>query len=379
MIKLAILDDYARVARRCANWSALDGKVHISAFDRHLSEQQATVALRPFDVICTMRERMSLPRSLLERLPNLKLITIIGSSLPNLDLAAATQLGIAVASSSVLAPGDPNIASATPELAWALILATVRQLSQENRRRMREGGWQSTVGVTLAGRTLGLVGLGRIGRRMAEYGRAFGMTVLAWSENLAVEAAQGVGVRRVDKDELFRLADVVSIHLRLSDRTRGLIGAREIALMRPEAYLVNTSRGPIVVESDLIAALRAGAIAGAGIDVYDEEPALPAIIRFPRYVAQCHGHPAPGLCHPRDAEGFLYRHARGGGRVREWHAHSYRQRRGSEPHQTAMTGPGGARVRRRLARRSVPGTEARSTVRPAPIAASITAIVRWCA
>jgi len=169
------------------------------------------------------------------------------------------------------APIYAGIFNATPELTWGLMIATVRHMDLES-RRMRAGGWQGTVGMILAGRTLGLLGLGRIGKRMAAYGRAFDMTVIAWSQNLTEEAATAVGARRVEKDDLFRLADILSIHVQLSDRTRGLVTARELALMKPGAYLINTSRGPIVVEADLIAALRAGRIAGAGIDVYDAEP-----------------------------------------------------------------------------------------------------------
>jgi phosphoglycerate dehydrogenase-like enzyme len=214
---------------------------------------------------------MSLPRSLFQRLPDLKLVTIIGMSLPNLDLAAATEHGVIVAHSNFANPIFANIANATPELTWGLMIATVRHLGFEM-RRMREGGWQSTVGSILAGRTLGLLGLGRIGKRMAAYGRAFGMQVIAWSQNLTDETAASAGARRVEKDELFRQADVLSIHLVLSDRTRGLVTARELAMMKPDAYLINTSRGPIVVEADLLAALRSGRIAGAGIDVFDAEP-----------------------------------------------------------------------------------------------------------
>lgn len=271
MLHIAILDDYARVALDSADWSALRGKAEISVFDRNLSQSEAARVLQPFEVLCTVRERMDLPRSLLERLSNLELITIIGPSLPNLDMDAATDLGILVSHSNAANPAGARALNATPELAWGLTIATVRHLTHES-RRMREGGWQSTVGVMLAGRTLGLLGLGRIGKRMAEYGRVFGMTVVAWSQNLTAEAAEAVGVRRVEKDDLFRLADVLSIHVRLSERTRGLVTARELALMKPESYLINTSRGPIVVEADLIAALRARRIAGAGLDVYDVEP-----------------------------------------------------------------------------------------------------------
>jgi phosphoglycerate dehydrogenase-like enzyme len=229
------------------------------------------VALRPFDILCTMRERMALPRSLIGQLPNLKLVTIVGLSLPNLDLAAATDHGVIVVHSDTKAPALAEVANATPELAWGLIIATVRHLGAEN-RHMREGGWQSTTGIILAGRTLGLLGLGRIGKRMAHYGHAFGMNVIAWSQNLTEQAAAAIGVRYVAKSDLFRQADVLSIHVQLSDRTRGLVTADDLALMKPEAYLINTSRAPIVDTAALIETLRARRIAGAGIDVYDSEP-----------------------------------------------------------------------------------------------------------
>ena len=271
MLKIAILDDYARVALTSADWSVLRGKAEITVFDRHLSEDEAAAALRPFDVLCTVRERMSLPRTLFDRLPNLKLVTIIGMSLPNLDMAAATDNGVVVAHSNFSNPIYAGIFNATPELTWGLMIAVVRHFEFAG-RQMRAGQWQSTVGMILAGRTLALLGLGRIGKRMAHYGRAFDMNVIAWSQNLTAETAASVGARRVEKDELFRQADILSIHVQLSDRTRGLVTARELALMKPESYLINTSRGPIVVETDLIAALRSRRIAGAGLDVFDIEP-----------------------------------------------------------------------------------------------------------
>ena len=271
MLKIAILDDYANIALRSSDWSVLDGKAEITVFNRHLSEDEAVALLQPFEVLCTIRERMSLPRSLFQRLPNLKLVTIIGMSLPNLDMNAATEHGVIVAHWNLANPLYKGILNATPELTWGLMIATVRHMDLES-RRMRAGGWQGTFGMILAGRTLGLLGLGRIGKRMAAYARAFDMPVIAWSQNLTDEAAAAVGARRVEKDDLFRLADILSIHVQLSDRTRGLVTARELALMKPEAYLINTSRGPIVVEADLIAALQSGRIAGAGIDVYDAEP-----------------------------------------------------------------------------------------------------------
>ncbi len=271
MIKIAILDDYAKVALQSADWSVLGGKAEITVFDRHLTEDEAASLLQPFDVLCTVRERMSLPRSLFRRLPNLKLVTIIGMTLPNLDMAAATEHGVIVAHSNFANPVYAGIFNGTPELTWGLMIAVVRHFDLAA-QRMRAGGWQSTIGTILAGRTLGLLGLGRIGKRMATYARAFDMKVIAWSQNLTEETATAVGARRVEKDDLFRLADVLSIHVQLSDRTRGLVTARELALMKPQAFFINTSRGPIVVEADLIAALREHRIAGAGINVFDIEP-----------------------------------------------------------------------------------------------------------
>ncbi|MGD0492785.1 MAG: D-2-hydroxyacid dehydrogenase family protein [Steroidobacteraceae bacterium] len=274
MLKIGILDDYARIALNSADWSRLPAGTEITVFDRHLTEEEAATELLPFEVLCTVRERMALPRSLLQRLPRLKLLTIVGMSLPNLDMAAATALGIVVSHSDFQRAAFAKAANATPELAWGLMIATVRHIAHED-RRLREGGWQSSIGIILAGRTLGLLGLGRIGKRMAEYGRVFGMEVIAWSQNLTAEAASAAGVRRVEKDELFRSADILSIHLQLSDRTRGLVSARELALMKPEAHLVNTSRGPIVDEAALLASLKDGRLAGAGLDVFDVEPLPP--------------------------------------------------------------------------------------------------------
>lgn len=269
--RVAIVDDYGGVAVEVADWSAVRARAALTVFDRHLSEDEAAAALRPFEVVCTLRERMAFPRTLIERLPNLKLITIVGRALPNLDLAAATERGVLVAHADFAHPRFRSMRDATPEFAWGLLLATVRNLAEEH-LRMRAGGWQTTTGVTLSGKTLGLVGLGRVGTRMAEYGHAFGMKVIAWSQNLTEQAAAAVGVSRVEKEALFAEADVVSVHLVLSERSRGLIGATEFALMKPGAYLINTSRGPIVDEAALIAALSSRRIAGAGLDVYDIEP-----------------------------------------------------------------------------------------------------------
>jgi phosphoglycerate dehydrogenase-like enzyme len=271
MLKIAILDDYARQALTLVDWSGLPEGSEMTIFDRHLSEAEAASALAPFDVLCTLRERTALPRALIEALPNLKLITIVGMGLANLDMAAATDRGVVVCHSDFRRPAFARVANATPELAWGLVIATVRHIAQED-RRLREGGWQSSIGLILAGRTLGLLGLGRIGKRMAEYGRVFGMEVIAWSQNLTSEAAAAVGVERVEKEALFARSDVLSIHVQLSERTRGLVTAHELGLMKSDAYLINTSRGPIVDEAALIAALRDGRIGGAGLDVFDAEP-----------------------------------------------------------------------------------------------------------
>lgn len=271
MPKVAILDDYAGVALQVADWSAVQKRAEVTVFDRHLTEDEAADALRPFDVVCTLRERMAFPRTLIERLPHLKLITIVGRSLPNLDMAAAGEHGVLIAHSDFAHPRFRSMRDATPELAWGLMIATVRNLA-DGHRNMRDGGWQTSAGMTLSGKTLGLLGLGRVGRRMAEYATAFGMEVVAWSQNLTEQAAASAGARRVEKATLFESADVVSIHLVLSERTRGLVGAAELALMKPHAYLINTARGPIVDEAALMAALETGRIAGAGLDVYDTEP-----------------------------------------------------------------------------------------------------------
>lgn len=271
MARVAILDDYAGVALQLADWSPVHNRSELTVFDRHLSEAEALDALRPFDVVCTLRERMAFPRTLIEGLPNLKLITIVGRNLPNLDLAAATECGILVAHSDFAHPRFLSARDATPELAWGLLIATVRNLAEEH-LRMRNGQWQTTTGMTLAGKTLGLLGLGRVGKRMAQYAAVFGMDVIAWSQHLTDEVAREVGARRVEKAALFAESDVVSVHVVLSERTRGLIGQPELAAMKPTAYLINTSRGPIVDETALIDALRTGRIAGAGLDVFDTEP-----------------------------------------------------------------------------------------------------------
>ncbi|HEX8168583.1 MAG TPA: D-2-hydroxyacid dehydrogenase family protein [Beijerinckiaceae bacterium] len=270
MTRIAVLDDYQHVALTMADWSRLPADCKTVVFDRNLAtEDEAAQALEDFDVVCLLRERMPVPGSLIARLPNLKLIVVTGAHNRTLDLAAAKARGITV---SHTRGGDSQYA--TPELAWGLILSLMRHIPQEH-QRMRAGGWQETVGTALNGLTLSILGLGRLGTRMASIGRAFGMEVLAWSPNLTAERAAAAGAALVSKEELFERADVLTIHLVLGERSRGLVGAAELHRMKPTAVLVNTSRGPIVEEAALIAALRERRIRGAGLDVYDVEPLPP--------------------------------------------------------------------------------------------------------
>jgi phosphoglycerate dehydrogenase-like enzyme len=265
---IAILDDYQNAALRVADWSVLDSVATIKVFTDHVSDPDLLVErLQPFEVLCVMRERTPLPRAVLERLPRLRLIASTGAVNASIDAKAAEERGIVVAHTGY----DPT---PTVELTWALILASVRHIASEN-ASVRAGGWQRQVGDDLSGRTLGVLGLGNIGGAVARIGKAFGMNVIAWSQNLTAADAEQQGVGYVTKDDLFRRADVLSIHLILSKRTRGIVGAAELALMKPTARLINTSRGPLVVDADLVAALRAGKPAGAAIDVFDQEPLPP--------------------------------------------------------------------------------------------------------
>jgi phosphoglycerate dehydrogenase-like enzyme len=269
-VRVAVLDDFQDVARTYADWSMLAAEVGV--FHDNLDDHDALVRrLEPFEVVAAMRERTPFPRALLEALPNLRLLVTTGMRNLAIDLDAATDLGITVCGTN---PGTKPAGSSTAELTWGLILALARSIPAED-RNVREGGWQQTIGTGLAGRTLGLIGFGRIGQQVATIGRAFGMTVLAWSENLTDEAAKEAEARRVDLPDLLAVSDVVSIHTQLSSRTRGLLGAEEIARMHPGAFLVNTSRGPIVDEAALRSALAEGRIAGAGLDVFDREPLPP--------------------------------------------------------------------------------------------------------
>jgi phosphoglycerate dehydrogenase-like enzyme len=263
--RIAVLDDYQRVALSLADWSVLDARATVTVFNDHLADVDAVVdRLQPFDVVCVMRERTPMTRIIIERLPKLRLIASTAFRNASIDLKAAEERGIQVVHTGYTS-------APTIELTWALILGSARNLVAEN-ASLRSGGWQRFIGDDMAGRTLGVLGLGNVGGAVAQIGKAFDMNVIAWSQNLTPERAAAANVELVPKEELFKRADVVSVHLVLSDRTRGLVGAPELAVMKPTARLVNTSRGPIVVEADLIAALKTQKIAGAAIDVFDQEP-----------------------------------------------------------------------------------------------------------
>lgn len=268
MTRIAVLDDYQGVALQMADWSALPKEARVQVFRDHLKDRDAVATrLREFEVVCAMRERTAFPRALLQRLPSLKLLVTTGMGNAAIDVQAATDLGIVVSGTGAL--GYP-----TAELTWGLILALLRNIPAED-RATREGKWQVSLGIGASGKRLGVIGVGRLGSQVCAVGKAFDMDVVAWSQNLTPERAAQYGARLVPKDELLRTSDIVTIHTRLSDRTRGLLGARELAMMRPTAYLVNTSRGPIVDEAALVDALRHKRIAGAGLDVFDEEPLPP--------------------------------------------------------------------------------------------------------
>jgi phosphoglycerate dehydrogenase-like enzyme len=276
-MRVAILDDYQRVSLASTDWSAVRSLAEIDVFADHIARTEALVsALEPYDVIVAMRERTFFDALRLSQLPRLRLLVTTGMSNPSIDVAAASARGVTVC-------GTGAVGSATSELTWGLILALLRHIPAEDRRLKMagraggaalgvSGGWQQTVGTGLDGKRLGVVGLGSQGRRVAEIGRAFGMKVAAWSQNLDPEAAKKAHTKPVSKEELFSSADVVTVHYKLSPRSVGLVGAAELALMKPSAYLVNTSRGPLVDSAALLSALRSGSIAGAALDVYDVEP-----------------------------------------------------------------------------------------------------------
>lgn len=264
-MQIAILDDYQNVVLQLADWSSVRRYAEITVFNDHVADSSDVVErLRPFDVVCVMRERTPLTREILQQLPALKLIASTGAINASIDAKAAADLGITVTATGY--EFTPTI-----ELAWLLIMASMRRIDREA-ASLRAGGWQVGLGSNLRGKSLGVVGLGNIGKEITRIGLAFGMKVVAWSQNLNDEKASAAGAIFVDKPTLFREADVVTVHLILSRRTRGLIGAPEFALMKPTARFVNTSRGPIVDEAALIEALQTRKIAGAAIDVFDVEP-----------------------------------------------------------------------------------------------------------
>ncbi|WP_158938237.1 D-2-hydroxyacid dehydrogenase family protein [Burkholderia sp. S171] len=266
---IAVLDDYQQVASGLADWTRLAPQAQPVFFHDHVADPDSlAVRLAPFDAVVLMRERTRLDAALLARLPRLKLIVTVGMWNAAIDLHAARKQQVVVSGTT---GGDP---AATPALTWALVLAITRNLHAEA-SSVRAGGWQVGLGVDVNGKTLGLLGLGKIGQAVARMGQAFGMRTIAWSQNLTAEVAAEHGVERVDKDQLFCDADVLSVHLKLGERTLGIVGERELALMKRSAYLVNTSRGPIISEPALIAALQARRIAGAALDVFDEEPLAP--------------------------------------------------------------------------------------------------------
>jgi len=276
-MRVAILDDYQQVSLASTDWSAVRSLAEIDVFAKHIASTEALVsALDPYDVIVAMRERTFFDASRLGQLPRLRLLVTTGMANTSIDLAAASAQGIIVC-------GTGGSAYSTAELTWGLILALVRHIPEEDRRMKTvgraggaalgvSGGWQQTVGTDLHGKKLGLVGLGHQGQTVAKVGRAFGMKLAAWSQNLDPDIAKKAHAEAVSKEELFSSCDVVTVHYKLGPRSVGLVGAAELALMKPSAYLVNTSRGPIVDSAALLSALRSGSIAGAALDVFDVEP-----------------------------------------------------------------------------------------------------------
>ncbi|HEX3801503.1 MAG TPA: D-2-hydroxyacid dehydrogenase family protein [Solirubrobacteraceae bacterium] len=282
-MRVAVLDDYHRIAHTLADWSSLG--VEVAFFDKPLAREELPKVLADFDTLVLMRERTAFPREVLEQLPNLKLVITTGMRNDSLDVECLSSRGVRVCGTGIPGYGrsdalgaanapEPRGLPSTIEIAWALIFALFKRVASED-RAIRAGIWQQGLPANLAGATLGLAGLGRLGAKMVEPARVFGMDVIAWSENLTPERAEEAGALYVSKQELLAGSDVLSIHLVLSERTRGLIGAAELAEMKPTAFLVNTSRGPIVDEAALAGALRERRIAGAGLDVYAVEPLPP--------------------------------------------------------------------------------------------------------
>jgi phosphoglycerate dehydrogenase-like enzyme len=268
-MRLSILDDYQGVALEMADWAPVRARGIEIAVERFpfADAEDVVRSLAESEIVAAMRERTAFPRSIVERLPKLKLLITTGMRNASFDMAALRDRGVTVCGTG--GPGGGN--EDTAELAWGLILGAARRIAEDH-AFMRHGGWQTRIGHRVAGKTLGLLGLGRLGGAVARVGLAFGMKAIAWSQNLTAEKAAEQGVERVEKEELFRRSDILSVHLVLSDRSRGLVGAREIGLMKPTAILVNTSRGPICDTAAVIEALKGGRLAYAGFDVYDQEP-----------------------------------------------------------------------------------------------------------
>jgi phosphoglycerate dehydrogenase-like enzyme len=264
--RCAVLDDYQNVALKMADWSRVTGDADVTVFNERLGDEAAVArALQGFGIVCLMRERTPFPRSLIEKLPDLKLIVTTGLKNASIDVAAAKERGILVC-------GTEGAKHPTAELAVGLMIDLARHISDENARMKAGEAWQATIGADLFGHTLGIVGLGNLGQRVAKVGLAFGMKVIAWSQNLTPERCAEHGVTYATKADLFQQSDFISIHMVLSDRSRGLISATDLGMMKPTAYIINTSRGPIIDEAALIAALQNRTIAGAGLDVFDTEP-----------------------------------------------------------------------------------------------------------
>lgn len=264
--RCAVLDDYQNVALTMADWSRVTGDADVTVFNQRLGDEAAIAqALQGFGIVCLMRERTPFPRSLIEKLPDLKLIVTTGLKNASIDVAAAKERGVLVC-------GTEGAKHPTAELAIGLMIDLARHISEENARMKAGEAWQATIGADLFGHTLGIVGLGNLGQRVAKVGQAFGMKVVAWSQNLTPERSAEHGVAYATKADLFQQSDFISIHMVLSDRSRGLVSKTDLGMMKPTAYIINTSRGPIIDEAALIAALRNKTIAGAGLDVFDTEP-----------------------------------------------------------------------------------------------------------
>jgi len=264
-IKIAVLDDYQDVAMEMADWTAVNYQAEVIVYNDHISEPGPLIdRLQPFDVVCVMRERTPLNGDILRHLPKLKLIVSTGFRNASIDLVAAKELSIEAQNTGYFDHG-------ASEMTWALLMAIARNIPVEV-NNLRSGDWQTTLGTDLRGKTIGILGLGGIGSKIASYARTFGMNVIAWSQNLTAETADGAGAVLVSKETLFSDADFITVHLVLSERTVGIVGKKELSLIKPSAYLINTSRGPLIDEAALIEVLSDGKIAGAALDVFDTEP-----------------------------------------------------------------------------------------------------------